>query len=525
MTRIYTSDLETDPFLEGRKPEPFLSGVYDGERFVNFWGDDCVDRLLDYLETLEPGIVYFHNGGKFDLFYLLHRIIREKSILIIHERITQCHVKAKGGFHRVRDSLKILPFALKQYKKDEIDYRLFESDLRDDHRDQITSYFEGDLKYLYELVSEYVATFGPAITIGSTAIKELKAKHDIGELWTADLDGGKSPDGFRSRYYLGARVERYKTGVFEGDWKVYDVNSMYPYVMGNFYHPVGTPYYRGAEITDDTFFITARGVNRGAFATRTKTGVSFSEQYGVFSTTIHEWRAAEELGLFDCEEIIETVDFDMSRCFVDYIDHFYNLRKHARLSGDKIKEIFYKYLLNNSYGKFAVNPDNFKEYQLTDDQTDMRFMGFEMAEAIPDFNLILWEKPSEEAKYVNVATGASITGAARSLLMRGLASSVNPIYCDTDSIICESLQADIDEARLGAWKLEKTGNLLAVAGRKMYALFDGATCVKKASKGVNISPEQIRLVAQGEIVTYVRDAPTYKLHGGVEWLTRRVRTV
>jgi len=68
--KLAVIDLETDPFQHGRLPEPFLSGFDNGEQVVEFWGDDCILRLVEFLATLkEPHIIYAHNGGKFDFFY------------------------------------------------------------------------------------------------------------------------------------------------------------------------------------------------------------------------------------------------------------------------------------------------------------------------------------------------------------------------------------------------------------------------------------------------------------------------
>lgn len=532
---IYTLDSETDPFLKGRKPEPFAWGLYNGSGFRSTWGDDCTLEMMGILYNQEPGIVYLHNGGKFDIFYLLEYIDFDKPMLIIKDRVVQCYIKCAGGHHRLRDSLKILPFSLDTYQKDKIDYHKFERDVRELHREEILHYLKGDCTYLHVLCLEYIKQFGPAITIGSTAMKELKKFHDVGEPLTQNIDNE-----LRARYFFGARVERYVVGVHRGTWKCYDVNSMYPFVMSSFYHPIGHPTSRTTTVEKDTYFLTFRGWSEGAFPKRIKNGgVIFPKEYGVFSVSIHEWEVAQELRLVRCDEIIECVNFKHSRCFVDYITHYYGARKKARLDGDKIHEIFYKYLLNNSYGKFAINPENFQEYILTPDTYDMRFHGYSISQAIENFGLILWERPSKEFKYANIATGASITGASRAVLMRGLSNAIEPMYCDTDSIICRDLQnVHIDKAQLGAWKLEKTGNLLAIAGRKMYALWEGSEhfksvdpgcsvleCVKYASKGVRITPEQITAAARGDVITYEREAPTFRLNGSVDWITRRVRMV
>lgn len=520
--KLYTLDSETDPFLKGRTPQPFAWNLYDGTRHRTTWEAHCTEDIMQIVAEQESGLIYMHNGGKFDIFYLLPWIDTEKDMLIIKSRITQCYLKAAHHkHHRLRDSLKILPFSLDTYQKTKIDYRKFESDVRESHKTEIIEYLKDDCTFLYELVQAYFAEFGPSITIGGTAIKELKKFHYIGEPISADTDKA-----LRSRYYFGGRVERYKVGVFPGEWQCYDVNSMYPFAMANYYHPIGEPSFQGRVVTASTYFLTVRGFSHGAFPLRTKTGVSFPHEHNIYSVSIHEWNAANELGLFECDEILECVDYAQDCMFDNYVNHFYGMRKKARLTQDKIREIFFKYLLNNSYGRFAINPESFREYRITDNETDLRFYGFSVDEIIEEFGLILWSKPSTDAKYSNISTSASITGAARAVLMRGVRDAIEPMYCDTDSIICRALKTDnIDAAKLGAWKLEKTGNSLAIAGRKMYALFNNSECVKFACKGVQITPEDIVKAANGEIILYEREAPTFRLNGNVDWITRKVRAV
>ena len=311
--KIYTLDSETDPFLKGRNPQPFAWDLYDGVDHHTTWGDACTPEIMGWLWEQEPGLVYLHNGGKFDIFYLLPWIDTEKDMLIIKERITQCYVKCATGFHRLRDSLKILPFSLDTYQKVKIDYTKFEREARDTHKQEIIDYLHKDTEFLHELVSAYFVQFGPSITIGSTAMKELKKFHNTGDVLTADIDAS-----LRSKYFFGARVERYHKGVFQGDWKCYDVNSMYPFVMANYYHPIGAPSFRGGTITDDTYFVTATGLSHGAFPVRTKLGVSFPHERNTYSVSIHEWKVALELGLFECDEVLETVDFESSNMFDNY---------------------------------------------------------------------------------------------------------------------------------------------------------------------------------------------------------------
>ena len=105
--------------------------------------------------------------------------------------------------------------------------------------------------------------------------------------------------------------------------------------------------------------------------------------------------------------------------------------------------------------------------------------------------------------------------------MRAIAGSKRAVYCDTDSIICEELNGvEIDPAKLGAWKFEGDGDEMAIAGKKLYALFDAGAPVKWASKGTKLAPEQIRKIALGGEVLWQSDAPNFSLTGTTKFVAR-----
>lgn len=141
--------------------------------------------------------------------------------------------------------------------------------------------------------------------------------------------------------------------------------------------------------------------------------------------------------------------------------------------------------------------------------------------------LFIWSKLSDRPKafsLFNVMTAASITGAARAQLLRGLHKAKRPVYCDTDSIIAEGLDCDKDATRLGAWKTEAEGSRVGIAGKKLYALFDASgEPVKYASKGVKIEPEQIMEVASGGEVIYRNAAPTFSINSEPKFIERKIR--
>jgi hypothetical protein len=542
-------DLETDPFERGLVVQPFASNFYDGTRHVTFWGPDCVRRMATFLAREHTEYVIFaHNGGKFDwVFFLPH--ISPGSVKIVNGRI----LRAKIGRHEIRDSFALMPFALEKYQKTKIDYDKFKASVRDLHRDEIISYLKDDCVFLYDLVVAFLAEFGDKLTVGSAALKQLKTFHSF-------TCGNKTFDAtFRDDFYFGGRVQCFETGLVKGDFKVYDVNSMYPFVMAEYLHPVGTCSEIDDKIRDNTCFVVAEGHNHGAFPTRTKTGgLDFTKDYGVFHTSIHEWRAALDTGTFKPDRVITTYGFDERITFAEFVDHFYSLReiakhdiashcasctftnakgKHDGCSNPMYldalrRSLFYKYVLNSAYGKFAQNPENFSDWELTaedgrpndwhdcDESCEIECKS-RWLPAYLNAGYTIWQRPSSVVSYYNVATGASITGAARAVLLRGLHAATRPIYCDTDSITCERMDGvDIHPERLGAWDIEATCSIAAICGKKLYGLYSSAenpgtdNCVKKAHKGGKLTGSEIVRIARGETIEYPNPVPNFKFGRG-----------
>lgn len=524
---IYTLDLETDPFLAGRYPQPFCAGLYDGCEFRSTWGADCVERMFDIIADLPPGLIYMHNGGRFDIFFMMPYITGFPA-LIINGRIVRTYTKSKAKKpHEIRDSFAIMPFGLGKYKKDEIDYNTFEADVRENHKHEILSYLKGDCVYLHELCVAFVDMFGPKLTIGSTSMKELRKLHTFENL------GPLCDEDIRSQFYYGGRVECFKKGILPGEWKVYDVNSMYPFSMKNFLHPIDTPEAETRKVRKTTSFITVEGKNYGAFPVRTKQGLRFDIDRGTFHVSIHEWEAALRNNLFEPTRIIRCINFRNRNTFAEFVDTFYQRRNEAKASGDDIHSLFYKFVLNSAYGKFAQNSARYKEYTVTDGSVNLTPLGWtpftvDSVDSTVAKTYIIWQrKPQDEiARMYNVATGASITGAARSILIDALAKADEPIYCDTDSIVCKNLPGVPHDANeLGAWKLEANADLACIGGKKLYALFKDGQCVKQANKGVKITADEIKAVCSGAVVESKRNAPSFHLDGSHSFITRRVRMI
>jgi len=555
--RIGVFDCETDEFGSGFAIAPFTCGYYDtvSGDYTDFWGPDCIDQFFRWFDETyrKQGIevlTYVHNLGGFDLFFMLEWLDSGTYPTIINGRVSS----ARLGGQEWRDSYRIIPIPLSVYKKDDFDYKKMNRAVREKHREEILLYQRHDCINLADLVTEFVAEFGDRPTIGNTAISFLRSFHGFERM-------KEYADTLVRPFFHGGRCQAFQRGVMEGPFKVYDVTSMYPFVMQSYEHPISAEPLRGRLITDKTAFVEWYGHNDNAVPQRADDGsLDFTVREGRFLTSIHEFHTAERLGLIRPRQVIQTIGFREWAKFDKFINHFFEARKISKENRDKLRDIFYKLIMNSAYGKFAQDPRRYEQFAITIGEfppaeemaSEMNPNGWKPKTINGD--TIIWSKPSPNRHngYYNVATGASITGASRAVLLDGLSKSKRRTYCDTDSIICESLSdVNFDGDVLGGWKLEAEGELFAVAGKKMYALFTGdksawesATekmgdedkarmsviqwkgrtlyCVKKACKGAVLSGEQILRVSQGEEILFKSDRPNFSLDGSVEYIERRI---
>lgn len=575
---IAVVDAETDPFKFGRVPEPFCWGFYDGSIYKEFVGDSlssCTEQLLDYVESRDDSLIlYAHNGGKFDFFFFMEHGALENPALIINGRIVKCQFLGK---HEIRDSYAILPLPLKKMISNEvgakmdIEYEKMEKEVRHLHMPEILTYLKQDCVVLYDYVMKFREQFGDKLTVGSAAITQLEKLHPVSRQNTShDIQ-------FRP-FYFGGRVQCFEGGMLAAPpgmkWKIYDVNSMYPKAMHSFDHPTGAMYVsikgeqasklfdhktgklKGYMTYGGMYFMKFVGANKGAIPRRDeKTGImNFDCEYGEFNACSHEIQAACELGLVRIDAIIEVFIPCNFQRFVDYVEFWMNEKIKAKQRGDTAGEIFAKLMLNSAYGKFGSNANEFKEWFIYDDLSDdAEKLKFEEwrdnhpiikggkdgkaisrgAEMVHDYGRFeIWQAPNPSDRgFYDVAVAASITSAARSMLLRAIHSAHRPIYCDTDSLTCLDLGTGvpIDDYALGAWKFEGSADTLYIAGKKLYSCEldqlgkDGKPKYKSASKGAHLEHDDIVKLCHGETVEWCSDAPNFKFSGETKFVARKIR--
>ena len=560
-------DMETDPFDAQLKEDilPFLAVLYSDEfEPVVIWEQDhaaFVTSVMRAIEALPDRFtIYAHNGGKFDFLFLVSKLrgdVKFKGRSLMSARI---------GPHELRDSSHIIPERLAAFQKDKFDYSRNLKQNREHWKKEIIEYCIADCRYTLDIVKSFIEAYGFKLTIGQASMAELKKHYSVKRI-------NQGFDTQLRQFYFGGRVECLAgRGHFKGPYKLFDVNSMYPRAMAAYQHPTGdfNDYdLRRAPPNEQTVFIDLTCNNRGALIGRDENGfTSATIKRGRFKTTIWEYETALKYGLIDDITINASWDCHVRSNFSNFILPLYDNRLKTKdaMGALKLKglettaafldlkkdDIFFKLLLNNSYGKFAMNPANYKEHYLTDpdkkpdEQWFKSILELDHADQIlylqPVFKnseFAIWQKPSPSFRYNNVGTAASITGASRAILLEALQHANEPIYCDTDSIICKDpTGVPLHKSELGAWDLEDEFTEVIIDGKKLYSVMhkkpkqltpeqiadgrDPAYTVKSKGAARITWQEMLHMLDGGSIIKTNR-APTISKTGLQNYMTRTIR--
>lgn len=555
---FWAVDSETLPFKQGRSPQPFIWGAYEGD--AGFYEEfktvaQCAHFFQDKRTT-----VYAHNGGRFD--YMAREacgvcddclggreqycqlgdsfrdhINSDEPLLVINGRVAKFRV----GNCEFRDSLNLFPNTrLDDFgEKTKIDYALMEPEHRSDPNvmNEIRAYLRQDCVALWNVIRRYWDEYGKSLTQAGASMK----------YWSR-MSGVEPPRQTKAAhaaykpYYYGGRVQCFREGYGKVKFSVKDMNSAYPHAMlhSHMFSPDAMiEKHLPADKEIHQCLITLDAVSRGALPWRDDDGELWfpDDEAGrrnrvrTYKITGYELLTALELDAIKIMNIREVHYFPMSIDFKAYIEHFYELREKARKLGDVAGRTFAKYFMNSLYGKFGADCEKYREYTIATDDSVAGWIqkGYKIYKRWGQRFLMERPLPEEKERYYNVATAASVTGFVRAHLFRALSKCSGLIYCDTDSIAAEDTSALEQGSELGKWKHEMDCDEFAIAGKKLYAFHKAGTDIKYepnakdsdktwkiASKGVNFvakedGPDLIRRIANGETIEYEPEVPCYTI--------------
>lgn len=550
--KVYVGDFETT--------------VYKGQTFTEVWASAVVELFTEEVQIFHSiedtynflisqdssVLIYYHNlkfDGSFWLDYLLIKQKFKHSYVQLNEQGTSfawnkekdmknhelkysisdrgqwysITFKERGHIIEIRDSLKLLPFSVREignsfktkHHKLDMEYTGFRyagCEITDEEKE----YIANDVLVVKEALETMYQQNHKKLTIGACCLAEFKSLC-FGE-WDKlfpDLVSFK----IDPNVYTYDNADAYIRKSYKGGWcyvvpektnKPYkkgttaDVNSLYPSMMssesGNKY-PTGLPkFWKGDYIPDEAI------ADNKYFFIRVRTRFYIKENMLPFVQIKGSL-------LYDGTEALETSDYydkKTNKYYNHYIDRngiehdtrvtltftmtdyklfleHYNVCEFEILDGcwfysaigifdayiDKYKKIkieskgalrtLAKLFLNNLYGKMASSTDSsFKVAYIKDDNV----IGFL---SIPENN--------KSAGYI--AVGSAITSYARNFTIRTAQKNYYGkdkrgfIYADTDSIHCdlqpeELVGVPVHESNFCCWKLESTWDEAIFVRQKTY---------------------------------------------------------
>ena len=465
------------------------------------------NNIEDFFKTLqykrENYVLYFHNlkfDGEYIFNYLLnngYECIKDKkdrktktfttlisdtgqfySIEIFFEVENKKHINKVT----IYDSLKILNFSVDKIakafdlpiRKLELDYTKYR-EVGHILTPEEVDYIRNDVEIMARALDFMFKEKLTKMTIGSDALTYYKEMNKNFNKYfpilpyEIDMDIRKSYKGGFT--YLNDCYKEKETG----RGLVLDVNSLYPSVMTGEYLPFGDPIYFLGKYEEDplyklyiqTFtcsfelkegkipciqiknnlaFVPNEYVKSsdGDLVTLTLTNVDlklFFENYNVKDITYHSgWKFKALKGLF-----------------TNYINYWTEKKINAKKEGNNVLYLISKLMLNSLYGKFGLNPNVGSKYPYLNEEGVVKYGNY----------------PMEIRDSIYIPVASFITSYARNKTIRTSQAIKDYtlknygkdyyIYSDTDSIHLLEMSkeelasfVEIDDYKLGAWKMEST---------------------------------------------------------------------
>ena len=448
--------------------------VSDPDLFVH---GKTVETFVNWCATA-TSVIHFHNLA-FDMSFIFDYIMKDGYVWVKENprpgqfttlisnmgKFYSVEVAWRSGFStEFRDSLKKLPmsvsmvaktFQLEEGKGD-IDYHLHRPVGWEPTPEEL-DYLRRDVQIIAKALKQQMDEGMHRLTVGADSLaeyKELFSKKKFAKYFP--VLGPEMDDEIRLAYRGGFTYadKRFK-GTMQGEGKVYDVNSLYPYIMYDRLLPYGVPSYheglppktksRPLFITSVTFtaklkpdHIPCIQVKNNRIFLDTEYLEYIPEPVTLFCTNV-------DLELWEKHYDLDIISFNggwsfkaSKGFFHEYIEKWMEVK--ATSTGGR--RAIAKLHLNSLYGKFATNPNVTGKIPYLDGDTVKLKIGEE-----------------ETRNPVYTAMGVFITAYARQLTISAAQENYDVFaYADTDSLHLLTSEhpknLDIDDHKLGAWAHE-----------------------------------------------------------------------
>jgi hypothetical protein len=516
-------------------------GLCSVESLVFGWGKD-IDEFMNKMKYDDDITkIYFHNlkfDGEFVENWLFRNGFKHTTDRKVYPGEFSSLISDMGTFYQfvvkfpngkkltIQDSLKLIPLPVSKIAsafgleggKGEIDYKMDRPVGYEMTQEEI-QYIKDDCVLVAKALKITFDSGLKKMTTASNAMDDFKkgfGKKEFEKTFPVLECDKWVRKSYRGGFtYAAPRCQ----GKEVGEGSVYDVNSLYPYVMYHYPMPYGVPIWYEGQYQNDKMYPMYIGAITCQF--RLKDGMIPTIQlkgHMRFASTEYLIDSGNE-EVFIC---LTSVDMEMffkhydvydvewqggykfkqaSGLFGKYIDKWTDVKVQATLSGNKGKRSIAKLMMNSLYGKFGLNP--------------------RVVSKIPRWNgeMVEYRDGSEEwRKPVYVPVASFVTAYARRETITAAQNNYDRfLYADTDSLHLEGLESplgvEVDDAKLGCWKHETNFSKAKFIRAKSYVevvVWEGRevkphlkiTCAgmpEKCHKGIGFEEFDKGLVVSGKL--------------------------
>lgn len=516
----YVADFETTTNPEDCRV--WASGILSMENDDFFLGNN-IEFFFNFANSVGNAIFYYHNV-KFDGSFIIDWLFRHGFRYNENKKYLKpgefnALISDMNQFYSIEicfrenqrtiiyDSLKIIPFKVEviaksfglSVEKGEIDYTM-ERETGWKITEEEKSYIFRDCKIVSDALKVLFSQGLTKITQGSNALYDFK--NTLPRKFEKIFPPPKYDSDIRQAYRGGfTYVNPMYQNINIGEGIVLDKNSMYPSVMRNEVLPYGEGIFFAGKYEHDPIYplyiqqitvnfeikenhiptIQIKGGRFGFLPTEYVTSSEgnditlcltnvdlelFLEHYNIISIEyINGWKFKGTKGIFD-----------------NYIDKWYKVKEESTRNGNKGMRTLAKLMLNALYGKFATTPQVQGKIPYLDE--DSNIVKYKLGDV-------------EERKPLYLPVACFITAYARADVIRNAQKNYfRFIYADTDSLHLKGNEMpvgiDIDDYRLGAWKVESHFIKSRFLRAKSYIEY----IVEPIPKAINVSKRKL-LVSRG----------------------------
>lgn len=517
--KLFIGDFETSTGNDDGSTNVYLWGFSNLEKTIRPAGVNLHSLFTSILEH-KVRELWFHNlswDGKFILHYLLEngytpmkvktpRELKDKSFKTLYDdRNTIYNITVKfdnGHIVNFGDTLKILIMGVASLgeklgiPKLEIEYGKYKHfNSLEEVPAEVLEYLWRDIDIIVDVYNKFHEQFPHhSITSAGTAMKDFKLKYGE-KRWLKDFGGWDRRNRVWKNVLTQEMWDEFKKG-YHGGWTFinkmfgseviqcngysYDVNSEYPAVMRLLlpygkplsYQPLGNSmciykihiYHTRMKQKDMIPHLHIPSAFKCAtekyYEECKDTTVIYTE------TELNELKKTYHLVEGRNYDVLDKWYFKTKYIFREWVDDMYKQRKDAKISGDKIAELYIKLILNALYGKTGQNYKRENTIFVKDETNTKPGTRYgKQDEWVEDKEVEI----SEGLSYIPLAL--TIASYARCIMIRGVrANRKHIIYGDTDSMYLtkEAVGIPISFTELGSWKPELRFNKFRTLKTKNY---------------------------------------------------------